>query len=117
MIDLLLPTLFIAYISLVILDHFLTIIGIRRGFSERMRGTKALIEKHGLEKGMKIRTAIEIGIGTIILMLYFILDFFIPNIHISIDIVYLLLVIAFSIITINNVHTLRNCTPQTNQPS
>jgi hypothetical protein len=114
--DLLLLALFTAYVSLVITDHFLTIIGIKKGYSERMKGTKALIEKYGLHNGMKIRTLMELCCGIIIAMLYFILGSLIPCIQFSIGLIFSLLILAFLIITIINIHTLRKSNPQASHP-
>ena len=96
--------LFIAFISLVIADHFLTYEGvIRRGLPERMPFTKQLMEKYGKEKGLKLRTLISVGIGTFCLIFLFVMEYFIPEIHLAGIIIFVILAVLLLTVVIIDV--------------
>jgi hypothetical protein len=96
--------LFIAFISLVIADHFLTYEGvIRRGLPERMPFTKQLMEKYGKEKGLKVSSLIRVGIGIFILIFFSAMEYFIPEIHLSGIIIFKILAVLLLIVVILDV--------------
>lgn len=95
--------LFIAFISLVIVDAFLTYIGIKRGHQERMDGTKKLIEKYGLKKGLEVKTLLLVAIGIFFLIVFFTMESIIPNIQLAIIVILAVIVILFSGIAIQNI--------------
>jgi hypothetical protein len=99
-----LPLSFIVFISLVIADHFLTYEGVvKNEYQERMLFTKQFMEKYGPQKGLKLRTLMLAGFGTLILMFFSAMECFRPGIHLAGVTILAILTIYFLAVVILNV--------------
>jgi hypothetical protein len=101
--------LFIAFISLVIADYFLTNEGvIKRGYPERTPFRKEIMTKYGNEKGNVLSSLISAGIGIFILIFFSTMEYFISELHLAGIIVFMILTgLLLAVVIINAVQLLK----------
>ena len=95
-------SLWIAVMSLNILDADMTRTALRKGYHERMLFTRALIEELGLDKAMLVKSLLPLP------FLIFIIFFWnYPIMNLILDIIFAALIVWYFIVVLHNWRALR----------
>jgi hypothetical protein len=90
-------SLWIAFMSLNILDAAMTRTALKKGYHERMRFTRALIEELGLGKAMLVKSLVPLPF--LILIIFF---WNYPTFNLILDIVFATLIVWYFIVVLHD---------------
>jgi hypothetical protein len=90
-------SLWIAFMSLNILDAAMTRTALRKGYHERMCFTRALIEERGLDKAMLVKSLLPLPFLVPITLFW---NF--PIINLTLNIIFAALIVWYSYVVLHN---------------
>jgi len=90
-------SLWIAFMFLNILDAAMTRTALRKGYHERMRFTRALVEECGLDKAMLVKS-----LYPLLFLIFIIFSWNYPILNLILDIIFAALIVLYFYVVLHN---------------